>query len=388
MSSLKLAHGGMTVAEPTDSHGHTKSSNGSHHLNGKSHTNQHNNKVSHDRHRHENDKDSQNANERRNGGHHQQQQQQKFSDPTNGVPLSEFGNVVNPYTFEVLNESAQFILDRVRFRPRVAIICGSGLGSLADVLENKVEFPYGEIPHFPTSTVPGHAGKLVVGELAQVPIVCMQGRFHFYEGYPLWKCAMPVRVMKLMGIEVLIVTNAAGGLNSSYKVGDVMIIKDHINFPGFAGHHALTGPNDNRFGTRFPPMNNAYDKQLRILAKQVASELGMDDFIQEGVYTMLGGPNFETVAELRALRMLGVDAVGMSTIPEVITGLHCGMRCFAFSLITNEAITEYDVDEEASHEEVVETGNRRQEDLKKFITYLIPCIERQEIPRQQRQPSE
>jgi purine-nucleoside phosphorylase len=255
-------------------------------------------------------------------------------------------------------------------------------------MKNKVEFPYGEIPHFPVSTVAGHAGKLVVGHLAEVPIVCMQGRFHFYEGYPLWKCAMPVRVLKLMGIEVLIVTTAAGGLNEEYKVGDVMIIKDHINFPGFAGHHPLVGPNDERFGTRFPPMNTAYDKDLRILAKQVTAELGMSDFVREGVYTMVGGPNFETVAELRMLRMLGVDAVGMSTVPEVITARHCGMRILGFSLITNEAITEYDVEEEASHEEVVETGQRRQEDLKRFMTYLIPCIQRDLIPRQQRHISE
>jgi len=301
---------------------------------------------------------------------------------------AKHGNVTNPYSLEVLNESAQYILNRINIRPRIAIICGSGLGTLADAVEDKVEFPYNEIPHFPVSTVPGHAGKLVVGHLGQVPVVCMKGRFHFYEGYPLWKCAMPVRVMKLMGIEILIATNAAGGLNPDYNVGDVMILKDHVNFPGFAGHHALTGPNDDRFGTRFPPMNQAYDKNLRALAKQVAEELGMEDFIRDGVYAFLGGPSFETVAELRLLRMVGVDAVGMSTVPEVITARHCGMRCLSFSLITNEAITDYDVEAEASHEEVVETGMRRQEDLNKFVQHLIPCLAREHLPKHERSVSE
>jgi len=151
------------------------------------------------------------------------------------IPLGQIGNTVNPYTYEIVKESADFILQRTTHRPKIGIICGSGLGGLADLLQKSDEFPYGEIPHFPTSTVSGHAGKLVIGELSNVPVLCMKGRFHFYEGYPLWKVAMPVRVFKLLGIEVLIVTNAAGGLNTSFKVGDVMLIKDHFNFPGFGG---------------------------------------------------------------------------------------------------------------------------------------------------------
>jgi len=291
-----------------------------------------------------------------------------------GVPLGKFGNTQNPYTYEIIAESAQYILDRTSLRPKIGIICGSGLGGLADLLEQKQDFPYEKIPHFPVSTVAGHAGKLVVGQMADVPVICMQGRFHMYEGYPLWKCSMPVRVFKLMGIDTLIVTNAAGGLNKKYKVGDIMIIKDHLNLPGFGGETALRGPNEERFGPRFPAMNTAYNPKLRLIAKQVASELGMDNFMREGVYTMVGGPAYETVAELKAMEALGVDAVGMSTIPEVMAARHCGLRCFAFSLITNKCITEYDSKEEATHEEVQETAAMRQLDLQKFVTRLIPAI--------------
>lgn len=160
--------------------------------------------------------------------------------------------------------------------------------------------------------------------------MCMQGRFHYYEGYPLAKCCMPVRVMKLVGCTHLIATNAAGGLNKSYEVGDIMILKDHINFMGFAGNNPLQGPNDPRFGPRFPPMNKAYDSDLIKLAKQTGTELGIENNIHEGVYTCLGGPNYETVAELKMLRILGVDAVGMSTVHEVVTARHCDLTVFAF----------------------------------------------------------
>jgi len=286
----------------------------------------------------------------------------------------ETTRVVNPYTYDIVKESADFILNHTKHRPKIGIICGSGLGGLANLLENADKFPYANIPHFPTSTVVGHTGQMVVGELGSVPVICMQGRFHLYEGYAMSKVTMPIRVFKLMGIEVIIVTNAAGGLHPSYKVGDIMFLKDHLNFAGWAGDSALRGPNDERFGPRFPPLNTAYDGKLRLLAKQVANELGMADYVHEGVYAMMGGPSYETVAELRALRMLGADAVGMSTIPEVILARHCGIRCFSFSLITNECITEFDAEEEASHEEVVETASRREADLNRFISTLIPSI--------------
>lgn len=208
-------------------------------------------------------------------------------------------------------------MDRTKHRPKIGIICGSGLGSLADSLENFDSFPYQTIPNFPVSTVEGHAGQMIFGTINGVPIMCMQGRFHYYEGYPLAKCSMPIRVMKLVGVTHLIATNAAGGLNENYNVGDIVIVRDHINLMGFAGNNPLQGPNDNRFGPRFPPMNKAYDGQMRAFAKDIAKELGIDKEVHEGVYTCLGGPNYETVAELKMLKILGVDCVGMSTVHEV-----------------------------------------------------------------------
>lgn len=241
---------------------------------------------------------------------------------------------------------------------------------MADALDKPIVFPYEEIPSFPMSTVHGHKGQLVFGYLKGVPVVCMQGRFHYYEGYPLWKCAMPVRVMKLVGVTHLIATNAAGGLNPNYQVGDIMLVRDHINIMGFAGNNPLQGPNDERFGPRFPPMNKAYCDKLIKKARQIGKQLGIDKQMHEGIYTCLGGPNFETVAELRMLKMLGVDAVGMSTVHEVITARHCDMTVFAFSLITNQCIIDYDCHDEANHEEVIDVGKMRQEILGKFVTEL------------------
>lgn len=227
----------------------------------------------------------------------------------------------------------------------------------------------------------GHVGKLVFGYLCGVPVVCMKGRFHYYEGYPLWKCAMPVRVMKLLGVSYLIATNAAGGLNSKYNVGDIMLVKDHINIMGFAGNNPLQGPNDERFGPRFPPMNKAYDKDLLINAKKIAEDIEIDDTIHEGVYACLGGPNFETVAELRMLKMLGVDAVGMSTVHEVITAIHCNMSVIAFSLITNACITDYDNHNEANHEEVIDVGKVKQKDLMRFTEKIIEYIAKHRLAK-------
>ncbi|XP_043287931.1 purine nucleoside phosphorylase-like isoform X2 [Venturia canescens] len=275
------------------------------------------------------------------------------------------------YTFEALQESAQYLLDRVTIRPKIGIICGSGMGSLADTLTDPIVFPYEEIPHFPSSTVKGHVGQLVFGFLEDVPVMCMQGRFHYYEGYPLWKCAMPVRVMKLVGVSHLIATNAAGGLNPKYKVGDIMMVKDHLNMMGFAGNNPLQGPNDDRFGPRFPPMNAAYNAHLLDVGTEIAKEMGIDDIIHRGVYTCLGGPNFETVAELRMLSMVGVDAVGMSTVHEVITARHCEMTVFTFSLITNHCSTDYENDNAANHEEVIDVGRSRQPLIQDFVSRMV-----------------
>jgi purine-nucleoside phosphorylase len=185
---------------------------------------------------------------------------------------------------------------------------------LADILTDPVYFPYEEIPNFPVSTVAGHAGRMVFGYLNGVEVMCMQGRFHYYEGYPLSKCSMPVRVMKICGCTHLIATNAAGGLNEKFKVGDIMLMKDHINIMGFAGNSPLQGPNDHRFGPRFPPMGKAYDPELLKIAKDLGKEMGIENEMHSGVYICLGGPNYETVAELKMWKILGVDAVGMSTV--------------------------------------------------------------------------
>ncbi|XP_044076715.1 purine nucleoside phosphorylase 5b isoform X4 [Siniperca chuatsi] len=192
---------------------------------------------------------------------------------------------------------------------------------------------------------------------------------------PRARITLPMRVFKLIGVETVILTNAAGGLNQNYNVGDIMIIKDHINMPGFAGVNPLTGPNDERFGVRFPSMSDAYDRKLQQLAHDVASELGYSNFLQEGVYCVLGGPCFETIAECRMLRSLGADAVGMSTVHEVIVAHHARMRCFALSLITNKSVMEYDSQEKASHEEVLETGRMRAEKLEKLVSTMVARLE-------------
>merc|ERR1712013_442643 len=221
------------------------------------------------------------------------------------------GKLHDPISYEAISECSDYITSRTKHRPKIGIICGSGLGGLADLAKDADVFPYSEIPGFPQSTVAGHVGRLLLGELDGVAVVIMQGRFHSYEGYELWKTAMPVRVMKLLGVEQLLVTNAGGGLNAAFNVGDLMVLKDHINLPGFARNHPLRGPNDERFGPRFFPCNDIYNTAYRKIARRVA---------------MVGGPNYETVAELKMLRELGVDSVGMSTIPETIAAHHSGER--------------------------------------------------------------
>ncbi|KAK7909939.1 hypothetical protein WMY93_014623 [Mugilogobius chulae] len=279
------------------------------------------------------------------------------------------------YTYDECKGTADWLLAQTDVRPTVGIVCGSGLGGLADMLKDQVAFNYKDIPNFPQSTVHGHAGRLVFGTLKGRPCVCMQGRFHLYEGYSIQKITLPMRVFKLLGVETVILTNAAGGLNEDFKVGDVMIIKDHINMPGFSGFNPLVGPNDDRFGVRFPCMSDAYDRELRQLAMDVAQELGYEDFMKEGVYCVLGGPSFETIAECRLLYRLGVDAVGMSTAPEVIVARHCGMRVFALSLITNQSVMDYDSEEKANHEEVLQTGKHRAEQLERLVSTMVTRIE-------------
>ncbi|XP_035790898.1 purine nucleoside phosphorylase-like isoform X4 [Anopheles albimanus] len=281
------------------------------------------------------------------------------------------------YTYDMLKEIANHLLERTELRPKVGIICGSGLGTLADQLTDVDSFDYETIPHFPVSTVAGHVGRLVFGYLAGVPVVCMQGRFHHYEGYPLAKCSMPVRVMHLIGCTHLIATNAAGGANSQYRVGDIMLIRDHINLMGFAGNNPLQGPNDERFGPRFFGMAKAYEPRLIQKAKEIARQIGIENELREGVYTCLGGPNFETVAEVNMLKMLGVDAIGMSTVHEIITARHCGMTCFAFSLITNMCTMSYEVDEDPCHEEIVGVGRQLESRVGELVQRIVSFIDKQ-----------
>ncbi|KAJ3594647.1 hypothetical protein NHX12_003954 [Muraenolepis orangiensis] len=259
-------------------------------------------------------------------------------------------------SYEECQTTSDWLLERTVVRPLVAIVCGSGLGKLAEMLEDPVILKYQDIPNFPQSTVHGHSGQLVFGNLRGKPCVCMQGRFHLYEGYPVQKITVPIRVFKLMGVQTVILTNAAGALNPDYRVGDVMVLKDHINMPGLAGNNPL-------FGTRFPCMSDAYDLKLRQLAQEVGAELGF------------GGPSFETIAECRMLHAMGADAVGMSTVHEVIVARHCGMRCFALSLISNQAVMDYSSQGKANHEEVLETGRMRANLLESLVSTIVSRME-------------
>ena len=238
--------------------------------------------------------------------------------------------------------------------PRVGLVLGSGLGSLAAEIENPCVLPYSEIPHFPRSTVEGHDGQLVLGTLARQPVLVMQGRAHFYEGHSLQRVTFPIRVMKMLGVEVLVLTNAAGGLNAQYRTGDLMLIVDHINLPGMVGVNPLIGPNDESFGSRFPDMTIAYDPELRDIARGIAQREGIP--LHEGVYIMLTGPTFETPAEIRFLRGIGGDGVGMSTLPEVVVARHCGLRVLAISGITNVTISTPAPGQVVKHEHVLEAG--------------------------------
>lgn len=241
---------------------------------------------------------------------------------------------------------------RTTMTPRVGIILGSGLGALADELAQSTVIRYADIPGFPQSTVHGHRGELAIGLMSGTPVVVMRGRFHFYEGYDMHQVTFPVRVMQALGCEVLIATNAAGGLRKEWPVGQLVCLTDHIFLPGMAGHHPLRGPNDERLGVRFPAMLDAYDRELRTLAHAVAQTQGTS--LQDGVYIMLAGPTFETGAELRMCQIVGADLVGMSTAPEVVVARHGGMRVLAISLVTNQALPD---GSPANHEEVIEAGN-------------------------------
>ncbi|MBK8032583.1 MAG: purine-nucleoside phosphorylase [Chloroflexi bacterium] len=251
-------------------------------------------------------------------------------------------------------KAAAVIRNRTDLPVKVGLVLGSGLNVLADVLEDRVEIPYKDIPGFPQSTVEGHAGELVLGRLEGVPAITQKGRAHLYEGYSAQQITFPIRVMQMLGVNTLILTNAAGGLNTSFRVGDVMLIVDHINFVGMGGNNPLMGPNDPSLGVRFVGLAQTYDRHLRAQAVNVAAENNIN--LQQGVYVCLSGPQFESPAEIRMLRTIGGDAVGMSTVHEVLVGRHAGMRVLAFSGITNECIDQIDTELETNHEEVLDAS--------------------------------
>jgi purine-nucleoside phosphorylase len=255
-------------------------------------------------------------------------------------------------TLEQIDQAAETIRKRISNHPRVGLILGSGLNSLADAIQNAAVIPYRDLPNWPLSTVHGHAGQLVIGELEGQPVLVMQGRIHFYEGYSMSQITLPVRVMVRLGLEMMFVTNAAGGVNPDFLPGDVMLITDNLNLIGMMGGNPLMGPNIDELGPRFPDMSQAYDRELMALARQVSAKENIP--LREGVYCALSGPSFEGPADLRFLKLAGADAVGMSTVPEVIVARHGGLRVLGFSGISNKA--NLDGSTVTTHEEVIEAG--------------------------------
>lgn len=267
-------------------------------------------------------------------------------------------------TNQAIQEAAEHLRNRIGVVPKLALVLGSGLGPLADELEDAIAVPFGEIPHFPRPTAPGHAGRLVAGKLEGKLILVMQGRFHGYEGHSLEQVVFPVRVFKTLGVERLFLTNASGGANTGFRPGDFMVITDHLNL---TGQNPLTGPNDDHLGPRFFDLSKAYDPELRAIAHRAGEELGLG--LREGVYAWFAGPSFETPAEIRMARILGADAVGMSTVPEVIAAAHCGLRVLGVSCITNMAAGI--LDQPITAEEVFEISRRRAPEFSAFVRRVV-----------------
>lgn len=264
--------------------------------------------------------------------------------------------------------AAHFILSKTSLRPKIALVLGSGLGAFADDLTDAVRIPYADIPSFPRSTAVGHAGQLVVGKSAGVVVAAMQGRSHLYEGYSAREIAFPMRAFGRMGVKAAILTNAAGGINLKYGQGALVALRDHINLQG---HNPLAGPNDDRFGPRFPDMSEAYSKMYREMAIDEAKKLNLT--LYDGVYIALLGPSYETPSEIRYLRTIGADLVGMSTVAEVITARHMGIKVLAISCVTNMAAGI--LDQPINHDEVLETGRRVQKEFEALLRAVLPKIE-------------
>ena len=271
------------------------------------------------------------------------------------------------YTYEYFQKSADFLREKVDFTPEIGIILGSGLGPFAREIENPVTVDYKDIPNFLVSTVASHAGKLIFGRIAGKKVVCMSGRFHSYEGYDFEQLVIPVRVLKLLGIRTLVLTNAAGAINTAYRPGDVMVVSDHIKL---TGPSPLRGPNLEEFGPRFFDMTKAYTPALRRLALECAEGSGLR--VHEGVYMFFTGPQFETPAEIRAARLLGADAVGMSTVTEVLTAAHCGLPTLALSVMTNMAAGV--LDQPLSNEEVDETARKIEDRFSRYLKKIVAAL--------------
>ncbi|MCI0376957.1 MAG: purine-nucleoside phosphorylase [Gemmataceae bacterium] len=266
--------------------------------------------------------------------------------------------------YDQLEEAKRFIDGRWRGKPRVGIILGTGLGGLAEDIRVEASFPYGDIPHFPVATAPGHAGRLACGQLGGKGVLAMEGRFHFYEGYSLKHITFPVRVMKAMGCEILIVSNACGGMNPQWAKGDIMFIEDHINL---LGDNPLIGKNDERLGIRFPDMCQPYDAKLIALAQRIALEEKI--VAHKGVFVAVSGPNLETRAEYRFLRGIGADVVGMSTVPEVIVGVHANLRILGLSVITDQCLP--DALEPAKLEDIIAVANAAEKKLRVLVRRVV-----------------
>ena len=271
------------------------------------------------------------------------------------------------FTREDIQRAAEVVAGRTPLKPTVGMILGSGLGPLAQAIETPVRIPFGEIPGWPTSTVEGHAGSLVIGTLEGHGVAVLQGRVHYYEGYTMAQIGLPIRTLQMAGVDTFIITNAAGGVNPEFHAGEVMLITDHLNLIGMAGLSPLRGPNDDRLGPRFPDMSRAYNRQLMALARQAADVEGIR--LREGVYVCLAGPAFETPADLRFLRMAGADAVGMSTVPEVVAAHHGGSRVLGFSGISNKA--NLDGTTVTTHEEVLAAGKEIAPKLERLVRGVL-----------------
>jgi purine-nucleoside phosphorylase len=275
--------------------------------------------------------------------------------------------VAVPMEYDRAEKAAQFIFSKSALRPQIALVLGSGLGAFADEFSNATKIPYAGIPHFPQSTAIGHAGQLVLGKVGDVAVAAMQGRVHLYEGYSIHEVAFPVRVFARMGVKAVILTNAAGGIKREFTQGTLVILKDHINLQGA---NPLSGPNDERFGPRFPDMTVAYDKRFREMTVGEGNRKGIS--LHEGVYAALAGPSYETPAEIRYLRSIGADLVGMSTVPEVIAARHSGIRVLGISCVTNPAAGI--LDRPLNHNEVLETAERVKDQFISLLRLVIPRI--------------